>query len=348
MHEKSPKHHHRLTRRSFLAASLQGIGGLSLLSIAGLDISSLFAADQTTIAQSRVVISRNPKMRLAPGQDVDAHQARLVLDRAMMRLADTKNPKDAWTKLLSPSKGDVIGIKINCIGGRNCCTSPVLVNEILQSLKSIGVAEQNIIIWERRNDELEKCGFAINTGTSGVRCYGTLPTTRFSEKTFTVSGTDLSFSKILSEQISILINVPILKDHGAAGMTAALKNHYGSFNNPWKFHSNNCSPYVAEINALPPIREKTRLILCDAFRPLCHGGPTDRPQYRWTYGGLLAATDPVALDAIGWKIIEKQRQASGLKSLAAEGRTPKYIEHAAQLKLGTADPTQIAVLTETL
>lgn len=55
-----------------------------------------------------------------------------------------------------------------------------------------------------------------------------------------------------------------------------------------------------------------------------------------------------ALDAIGWKIIENQRQASGLRSLAAEGRAPKYIEHAAQLKLGTADPTQIAVLTETL
>lgn len=348
MSDEKPSRHHRLTRRSFLATSLQGIGGLSLLSVTGLDISSLYAADQPTTAQSRVVISRNPKMAIAPGRDVDASQARLVVDRAMIRLAEAKTPQDAWTKLLSPSKDDVIGIKISCIGGRNCSTSRTLVNEIIQSLKSIGVAEQNIIVWDRRNDELEKCGFTINNTTSGVRCYATLPTTGFSEKAFTVSGTDLSFSKILSEQISILINVPILKDHGAAGMTAALKNHYGSFNNPWKFHGNYCSPYVAEINALPPIREKTRLILCDAFRPLCHGGPSDRPQYRWNYGGVLAATDPVALDAIGWRIIEEQRQAIGLRPLAAEGREPKYIQDAAQLKLGVADPAQIAVLTETL
>jgi uncharacterized protein (DUF362 family) len=348
MSEKCPEHGRRLTRRSFLETSLKGLGGLSLLSIAGSNVSSLFGADQTTAATSRLVISRNPKMRLGPGKDVDAREARLVLDRALMRLADTKTPKDAWAKLLSPSKDDVVGIKINCIGGRSCCTSPTLVNEIVQSLKSIGIAEQNIIIWDRRNDELEKCGFTINTTASGVRCYGTRPAAGFSEKTFTVSGTDLSFSKILSEQISILINVPILKDHGTSGMTAALKNHYGSFNNPWKFHGNNCSPYLAEINALAPIREKERLILCDAFRPLCHGGPSDRPQYRWTYGGLLAATDPVALDAIGWKIIEEQRRASGLRPLAGEGREPTYIAHAAQLQLGTADAARIAVLSEAL
>jgi len=39
-------------------------------------------------------------------------------------------------------------------------------------------------------------------------------------------------SRILTDDISILINVPIMKDHEITGVTGALKNHYGSVKMP--------------------------------------------------------------------------------------------------------------------
>jgi uncharacterized protein (DUF362 family) len=172
-------------------------------------------------------------------------------------------------------------------------------------------------------------------------CYGTLPRRGFSESARKLGEEEIKLSNILEKEVSILINMPVLKDHGTLGITAALKNHYGSFNIPWKFHSNCGDPHVAELNALGPIKEKTKLIICDAFRPACHGGPGNHPKYRWNHGGLLVSADPVAVDRVGWQIIERQRKEKGLRSLAEERRKPEYIYTAERLKLGEATLSKI-------
>jgi len=56
---------------------------------------------------------------------------------------------------------------------------------------------------------------------------------------------------------------------------------------------------------------------------------------------ILVSQDPVALDYIGWQIIEKRRMEIGLKPLKAVGREPKYILTAARLKLGNIDEKYI-------
>jgi hypothetical protein len=67
------------------------------------------------------------------------------------------------------------------------------------------------------------------------------------------------------------------------------------------------------------------------------------PQWTWPFNGVMVAQDPVALDTVGWQIIEQKRAAMGMKPLKAMKREPRYIATAAgpRHKLGVTDPTRI-------
>ena len=82
---------------------------------------------------------------------------------------------------------------------------------------------------------------------------------------------------------------------------------------------------------------------------MAHGGPLyKQPQYVVPHEAVYAATDPVAIDTIGWGEVEKARAGFGLKSLNDEGREPAYIRAAADLGVGVADPKKITLREITL
>lgn len=137
-----------------------------------------------------------------------------------------------------------------------------------------------------------------------------------------------------------LINVPVLKDHGIAGVTLSLKNHYGSIDRPGACHGNSCDPYIGKLNSASQIREKTALILCDALFGIYQGGPGGKPQ--WVNRQILASTDPVALDYTGMTVLDAKRRE---KSLAPVSTRAHYLDTAAALQLGTNDPQQMEGVT---
>src|SRR5208283_4390145 len=81
--------------------------------------------------------------------------------------------------------------------------------------------------------------------------------------------------------------------------TMELKNLFGAIHNPNKYHLNVGDPYVADVNMLPPIRQKVRLHICDATTAQYEGGPSYMPQWTWPCNSLLVSRDPVALDFVG-------------------------------------------------
>ena len=84
-------------------------------------------------------------------------------------------------------------------------------------------------------------------------------------------------SNTLAQTCDAVINLPVLKDHGIVGVTMALKNLFGAIHNPNKYHIDAGDPYVADVNMLPPIRQKVRLTICDAITPSTKAGlPTCR------------------------------------------------------------------------
>jgi uncharacterized protein (DUF362 family) len=211
-------------------------------------------------------------------------------------------------------------------------------------LQEAGIKANDIVVWDRDSDELERVGFHLSMGGNGVQCFGT-DRVGYQPELVSYGSVGSQLSRILIQRSSLLINVPVLKDHDGAGVTIALKNMYGVIHNPNKYHPNGCNPYIADLNMLPEIRSRMRLTICDATTAQYEGGPAFKPEYSWRHNALIVSQDPVALDYTGWQIIERKRAEKGLKTLQAEGRAPHYIATAADAghQLGTNDPSRITV-----
>jgi uncharacterized protein (DUF362 family) len=289
-------------------------------------------------AVSTVVIARDSSVRKHP-VTVSKEIIRQMIDRGIIKLSGAADVRMAWLTLFSP--GETIGIKVNAMGGRSICTHTEVAFAVAESIVAAGINPGRILIWDRLTEELERGGYTINREQDNIRCFGTDGSY---EREPEVSGSIGScFSTILSRQCDCLISIPVLKDHDLSGVSLNLKNFYGAIHNPNKYHDNNCDPYIADLNAHPYIRNKLRLVVCDGLTALYNGGPGYKPQWAWDYNGLLFSRDPVAIDRVGWMILDKQRAACRLPALEKAGRPPKHIFSAAQHGLGIADINQIHI-----
>jgi uncharacterized protein (DUF362 family) len=269
----------------------------------------------------------------------DAAKLEDALGKAVARAVGEKGPVEAMRRLFKPQ--DVVGIKVNCIAGKGLSPDPKLVALLGQWLVLAGLTPRNVVIWERTDRELIRAGYAIQREGSGVRCFGTNDDYEKSPREWGAGGS--CFARVLAEEFTALINVGVLKDHDLAGVSIGLKNWYGAIHNPNKHHDDGCNPYIAHLAAFPLIRDKVRLTVIDAMSPQCQGGPARQPRWSWPYHAVLASTDPVAIDAVGWSVIEARRKEVGLEPLAKEKREPRYIAGAAKLGLGEADLSRIRV-----
>jgi len=90
-----------------------------------------------------------------------------------MSYTGQKSVADAYASVLTSFlPDDIVTIKVNCINSQ-LPTHIEVVNAVVGGLISAGVKNNNIIIWDRTNHELIKCGFIYNISESGVRCFGT-------------------------------------------------------------------------------------------------------------------------------------------------------------------------------
>ena len=329
-----------MRRRDFLKKCITGAAVLG----AGGRMGLLAAAEPgTALAKSRVVVARDAMLR-GVGTTVDSHRMLSLLDRAMQALFDRDNAIEAWKKLVRP--GETVGLKVNALGGRGLSSNLQLVEAICERLQEAGIKANDIVVWDRDSDELERVGFHVATGGNRVQCFGT-DRVDYEAELVTHGSVGSRLSKILTQRCNVLINVPVLKDHDGAGVTMALKNMYGVIHNPNKYHPNGCNPYIADLNMLPEIRTKMRLTICDATTASYEGGPGYKPEYSWKNNGLIVSHDPVALDYTGWQIIERKRAERGLKTLEADGRGRPATSRPPPMRsieLGTNDPRRIAVV----
>ena len=142
-----------------------------------------------------------------------------------------------------------------------------------------------------------------------------------------------------------LINVRPMRTHDWSGLGTLLKNYIMFVPDPPRFHPDSCAD-LAALWQLPEVKGKTRLNVLVMLTPLFHSvGPHGfNPAYVWKYNGLLVGLDPVAVDAIGARIIQAKR-----REFFGEDRPinppPKHIELAdTRHHLGTADPNKIELV----
>jgi len=331
-------------RRDFIKKSIVLSGscifGLSKTSVAGsknIKIPSITHG----APRSRVVVSHRSDLRTT-GNNLSGIHLLKLLDSTVENLFQSKS-QNVWKSLFSSK--DIVGLKVNCLAGRGLSTRIEVVEAVIERLLEAGIKRSNIIIWDRHDNDLLRAGYKLYKGGKQVQCYGT-NRVGYTSNIYEYESVGSQLSRIIQDQCTAVINLPILKDHGIVGMSAGLKNFFGAINNPNKYHDNVGNPFVADVNMLPAIRRKTRLTICDAITAQYEGGPPYMPQWAWNMDSLIAAVDMVALDQICRDIIEDKRQAEGFPSLKEANREPVYIATAADSnhRLGTNDHDKIELL----
>jgi uncharacterized protein (DUF362 family) len=144
-------------------------------------------------------------------------------------------------------------------------------------------------------------------------------------------GTPMALSKILME-CDALINIPILKAHSMGGISFAMKNHYGTINLPGDLHAN-MGRAIAELNALPAIRDRTRLIVGDVLSVV--GAVSGGWNSAVPGDSILMSADPVAHDAVGLQIFTQTAIAEGGNPERATRLATPWLESGAEVGLGT-------------
>ena len=245
-----------------------------------------------------------------------------MLDAAIVELTGLDDAMSAWRALFDP--GEVIGLKVNTIS--RYTTTPQTAMAVVQRLQDIGVPAEQIVIFDRSHSELKTQGFPFNNGGPGVQCRGA----KAWDQQTTVSGTTQRVHDVMLS-CSALINIPALKEHGTSGFTSALKNHYGTIDSPGALHGNHCDPYIPDLNALPVIRDKTRLIVGDWIRTC----PYD--WNRMTKENTIAMSfDPVAHDHVARQMLIDRRNADGRPGQYIEAKS-HYLSTAIDAGLGAGD-----------
>src|ERR1017187_2990897 len=208
------------SRRDFLKIAATGalaLGAQSKLGLAaGLD-------QHAQTGKSKVVIARDASLH-GTGAQPDEKRVQDLLDRAIAAYTDRDHPVEAWKRIVRADK--VIGLKVNGLGGKGISTHAALVLAVCERLQQAGVKPGNIVVWERDARSLEACGLTVNTDPSRVRCYGN-DVGGYEDQPVAFGTVSVKLAKILTRECEMVINLPILKDHGGAGVTFAMKNMYG-------------------------------------------------------------------------------------------------------------------------
>jgi hypothetical protein len=142
-----------------------------------------------------------------------------------------------------------------------------------------------------------------------------------------------------------LINVRPLRIHHWSGIGGCIKNYIMFVSTPWLYHTDACSP-LASIWNKPVVKGKTRLNILSLIRTQFYGRGAhffDR-RYVSDYKGLLIGKDPVALDAVGARLLQLQRVAHFGEDRPLD-TTPNHIFVAEEkYKLGVSDLRRIEVV----
>lgn len=275
---------------------------------------------------------------------------KLMLERVMTELTGQSDLGAAFAKFVH--KDDKVAIKPNGIAGKNgatMATNKELVVEVVKGVMAAGVPASNITIFEQYPSFMAGTRIASRTCVLDPAFPPGITAVVHENKDATmaeikVAGIGTKFVRPFTEATAV-INVGLIKDHSICGYTGCMKNiTHGSSINPQAFHEHNASPQIAELYAQDVVKSRVRLHLVDGFKLIYDEGPLDtNKKRRVPHEAVYATTDPVAMDVIGWGVVEKWRKENGLPSLKDAGREPSYIRTAGDLGLGVFDLNRISI-----
>lgn len=267
-----------------------------------------------------------------------------MTDQGVMALTNTATLAAAWSAILPAyTAGQKVAIKINLNNAAGCGDTgqiidalPQPINSIIRGLKAIGVAENDIWVYDVTN--------GWHSGQMPSRLVGKVtalfPNVQFYSNS---AGCSLSAGFSSSDKVhfavpsgkpaisdrpicnalvnaTYLINLPIMKKHGMAGVTLAFKNHFGSLDHcdyvHWSVDLGDAA-YASTYSGLidiynnPHFKNKTVLTVGDGLYGARINNYSEVPSQWPSFGNespnsLFFSIDPVAIDCVMYDFLNAE------------------------------------------
>ena len=315
-----------------------------------------FLALPATNGATNAVVVHALDPQAVTGLRVDAVRAASLLRHSLFTLTGTTDERAAWRTFVGTN--DIVGIKITAEPGPLLASHRPLVEAIVTGLRNAGIPATKIHVFDRDPTKLHDAGFdglakpiIGGAGWDVENFYeqNLVGKLIWGDLLFRQTDDDLStrshLPRFLTRQCTKLINLAVLRDYDATGIAGCLHNiSLGMVDNTRRFELAGPATdrAVAEIGALPSVRNKTVLHILDALVGGYAGNGTLKTRYSWPYASLYLSTDPVALDTLALELIEPKRKEVGLPPA---GERARHIAAAARLGLGEADREKIRVIS---
>lgn len=300
----------KISRRTFLKTSIAvgaGIYGVSYLG---------------TIRRSPALKKRKdhqlkPGLVVTRGNISDTADEPVIVKEMVRRAIKALGGLD---KLVS--KGDRVIIKPNIAWNQRpefaANTNPYVVAALVELCREAGASRVKVVdhtCSANPETSYHNSGIAAAALQAGARV-AYIDKGRFRD--FTIHDSKVlkswSFSEemVYADEVDVLINVPIAKQHGTSRLSMGLKNVFGMIGGDRGSLHTDIHPKIADLNKFV----KIDLTVLDAFRILKNHGPTggrldDVDNSAGRARRIIISTDPVAVDAYGATLFDMQPQAVG-------------------------------------
>lgn len=284
-----------------------------------------------------------------------------MVECGLTNLTGKSTSTEAWRSLVSTQ--EVVGIKVFSPPGANSGTRPAVVMAIVEGLLAAGLPPKSIVVWDRQATDLRLAGYydladkyhirvagGAQAGYDETTFYDTplIGNLLWGDSEFGKKGPGVGrksyVSKLVSKEITKIINVTPLLNHNLAGVTGNLYSlASGSVDNFYRFEvdGSRLATAVPEIFALPTLSDRVVLNVVDALLCQYEGGERGLLHYSTTLNELRFSRDPVALDVLSVQELEHQRQVAAAPA-AGKPNLDLY-SNAALLELGVSDLKRIDV-----
>lgn len=302
---------------------------------------------------------------LGPGMSPRPEVVSRMVAALVCAVTGKSDPSAAWRSLIHP--GDRVGIKVSTLPGPVGGTHPAVAKAVVEGLTAAGIPSRDIVVWDRRREDLVACGYdsvpglnlrwveggegfdphaVVTAPAIGKLVYGDLSFkgTRSLEDLLgpkSLLSEESHLPVVLSRGIDKVINIPSLCDsfftgvHGAmASMTVGTLDNWRRFGRGGGFGD----AALAEVYGDPQLGGKVVLTILDGTVIQYAGGPYPSPVNCAASGTLFASKDPVAIDATALRLLDEQRLLSKMPKASEDGG---HVREAASRGIGNDSEKEI-------
>ncbi len=288
---------------------------------AGAAVSLKFDALEAALKNNAIAVETAPDLVAVMGGEPD-----VMLNKAIEALGGMKK---------FVRRGQKIVIKPNIgwdrapeLAGN---TNPKVVGSLVKHCLDAGASK--VTVFDHTCDEWRKC-YASSGIEAEVKAAGGVLIPANDEKYYSKevslpNAVNLKSVKIHEAllEADAWINVPVLKNHGGAKLSCAMKNLMGIVWDRRYFHSNNLQQCIADLCTW---EKKPVLNVVDSYRMMFQNGPQGKSAADVaTVKTLIASTDIVAIDTAALQFFNQVKEL--------ELDAVKHIELGASHKLGTTN-----------